>query len=584
MSARRNQYRLARKNARDNFRESSDSVPFVSDSILTGIPDFRGVYAKGITEYVGPVGQDVRGPNKGRYQLFIEGLKERNITKVNTVVAQTPRFADAYSLFDYELYGMHRDSFSIPPAPTITSNEGAAELLEVYAMALLRDFDLTLLDSSSSEYDTFTNEQKQTVQKYVDALNDVKQYIQYSPKNNANITIGTLFRGLSPGDLRGPYLSQFLFYPAYLGNFYAEQKFVLYDNSRNKIDINKNYGLDYNYVKDLLNGISKPLVAKTQKLRFLQTIRDAAIYINRDEIWQPFFITAAILLDNGIKPGFFTSARKAPSSRFVNLGPVDLYTLMMKAVKLAMNACWVWKWRQLKQRPEEMAFQVHMRKKYPSDPSGVNFPEFLFQNRILVDISNNNQGNLFMPMAYSQGSPCHPSYPSGHATIAGASATILKAWFNCDNKIQLVVPNSSGDSLEAYREVGGDSYDILVKIGDEIDKLASNCGITRNFAGIHYGSDAYGGLLLGEQVAIALLKDEVHKYQDKICFRFRKRNNDIVEIKNHNDIITPESETTYSNVANQYIYPIKDSDTDFITGYLRTGFLSTADPSIPPPS
>ena len=36
-------------------------------------------------------------------------------------------------------------------------------------------------------------------------------------------------------------------------------------------------------------------------------------------------------------------------------------------------------------------------------------------------------GAYFLPQAFPEGSPQHPSYPQGHATIAGACVTILKA-------------------------------------------------------------------------------------------------------------------------------------------------------------
>ncbi len=39
-------------------------------------------------------------------------------------------------------------------------------------------------------------------------------------------------------------------------------------------------------------------------------------------------------------------------------------------------------------------------------------------------------GNALLPMAFPEGSPTHPAYGAGHATVAGACVTILKAWFD----------------------------------------------------------------------------------------------------------------------------------------------------------
>ena len=49
-------------------------------------------------------------------------------------------------------------------------------------------------------------------------------------------------------------------------------------------------------------------------------------------------------------------------------------------------------------------------------------------------------------------------------------------------------------------------------IGGEIDKLASNIAFGRNFAGIHWRSDAEEGMRLGEAVALSILRDQGDNY------------------------------------------------------------------------
>ncbi len=36
----------------------------------------------------------------------------------------------------------------------------------------------------------------------------------------------------------------------------------------------------------------------------------------------------------------------------------------------------------------------------------------------------------FFPKLFKEGAPAHPSYALGHATVAGACVTVLKAWFD----------------------------------------------------------------------------------------------------------------------------------------------------------
>jgi hypothetical protein len=49
-------------------------------------------------------------------------------------------------------------------------------------------------------------------------------------------------------------------------------------------------------------------------------------------------------------------------------------------------------------------------------------------------------------------------------------------------------------------------------INGEINKLASNIAMGRDFAGIHWRSDAEEGLRLGEAVALSILRDQSANY------------------------------------------------------------------------
>lgn len=111
-------------------------------------------------------------------------------------------------------------------------------------------------------------------------------------------------------------------------------------------------------------------------------------------------------------------------------------------------------------------------------------------------------GTYFLPQAYPEGSPLHPSYGAGHATVAGACVTILKAMF--DERFAIpnpVEPDAAGQTLQPY-----DGPPLTV--GGELNKLAANVAIGRNFAGIHWRSDYAASLRLGEAVAISVLRDQ----------------------------------------------------------------------------
>jgi hypothetical protein len=104
-------------------------------------------------------------------------------------------------------------------------------------------------------------------------------------------------------------------------------------------------------------------------------------------------------------------------------------------------------------------------------------------------------------MAYPEGCPTHPAYPAGHAAIAGACATVLKAFFN----EAFVIPNpvmASPDGLSLTPYKGSD-----LTVGGELNKLAANITLGRDTAGLHWRSDGIEGLKLGEAVAVGILTD-----------------------------------------------------------------------------
>jgi hypothetical protein len=118
-------------------------------------------------------------------------------------------------------------------------------------------------------------------------------------------------------------------------------------------------------------------------------------------------------------------------------------------------------------------------------------------NRVNQDNQSRGGGpdNYLLSQMYPEGSPAHPSWPSDHATIAGACVTVIKAIF---------------DDRAPWRTPTGQ----VVIVGDELDKLASNIALARDFAGVHFRSDGEHGIRLGEEIAIRYLQDQVRTYRE----------------------------------------------------------------------
>jgi membrane-associated phospholipid phosphatase len=181
----------------------------------------------------------------------------------------------------------------------------------------------------------------------------------------------------------------------------------------------------------------------------------------------------------------------------------------------ALKAVWFQKWLvHRKLRPEVFAARVD-RTLY----HGAAYPVY---PDILDSLSTSSRlgeympdGNALLPMAFPEGCPTHPSYGAGHATVAGACVTILKSWFKESARLidlGLTPVQSTDDGLDLLPYGGVDAGNLTV--GGELNKLASNVGIGRNIAGVHWRSDATESLRLGEAVAISVLRDQRHTYNE----------------------------------------------------------------------
>ena len=123
------------------------------------------------------------------------------------------------------------------------------------------------------------------------------------------------------------------------------------------------------------------------------------------------------------------------------------------------------------------------------------------------------QGNVYLlPMAFPEGSPMHPAYGAGHATVAGACVTILKAFFDHERALPTpyVQPTADGQSLQEIPGIG------TLTVEGELNKLAANISIGRDWAGVHYFTDYYESVLMGEQIALGILEEQMLTYREDV--------------------------------------------------------------------
>ena len=396
----------------------------------------------------------------------------------------------------FDMEGPDAHALVQPPAPAFASRAQAAEISENYWMALLRD-----LPYSQYSANVIANAAAADLTLYGNDFD--------GPKNGGAVTTSTLFRGLTPGDLLGPYLSQFFYQDCNFGANKLEQKITTTAPGIN-------YMTDFDTWLAVQRGISQPPDVFDPVPRYMRNGRDIGQWVHIDVLFQGYFHAFLVLAGAGAPFDDGNPYNNNPSQiGFGTFGGPHIATLLCEVSTRALKAVWFQKWfvhRRL--RPEVQAERVH-RTLF----DGANYP---VHPEILNSFSDNNRlkgfmpaGNALLPMAFPEGSPTHPAFGAGHATVAGACVTILKAWFNdatrlVDIGLDPVQPTDDGLSLVPY--LGADAGDLTV--GGELNKIAANVALGRNTAGVHWRSDATESLKLGEQIAIGILRDQRACYNE----------------------------------------------------------------------
>lgn len=451
-------------------------------------------------------GDEERYTNKiGNYSkaLSHNSLGEVNLNSYNSLLnaieLKTPQSFDSIPLggtvkltnpqsgLAFDLEGVDAMRTQLLPAPALASNEATSELIENYWMALCRD--INFLDYS-------TNPLTISAAQNLSSLPDFT-----GPKVSGSVTPSTLFRGSTVGDLVGPYVSQFLYLDVPFGPMNYQQLMKTYLPNTDAMTT-------YNEWLNIQNGSlpSQPQQFDPVK-RYIRNGRDLSEWVHMDVLYQAYF--QAMLVCFGLNVPFSSTNPYITSlnqSGFGTFGQPHIATLVTEGATRALKCAWFQKWFvNRKLRPEEFGGLVHLnltgQTNYPLNP--------ILNNSQTALVNTFNQfGTYLLPQAFPEGSPTHPSYPAGHATVAGCCVTMLKAFFDCNFVIpNPVVPDSNGLTLVPY--VGPP-----LTVGNELNKLAANVGIGRNHAGVHYRSDYWNSLLLGEKVAVSILQDQIKTYNE----------------------------------------------------------------------
>lgn len=459
-------------------------------------PNFIGNYSKGLPH------NELGEVDPSAYHALLRALATRHPRDFEAIPLGAPagharKLVNPQAGLAFDLEGADSHGLTQRPAPALCSPEAAGEMLENYWAALARDIPF-------SEYPS-----NPLIRIAAADLSRLPTF--RGPKVNRRVTPETLFRGPHAGCLNGPYISQFLWLTPPFGAVYVHTKVR---TTRRGLNFMTRFE---DWLAIQRGHQPREVAAYDDTRRYLRNARDLGEWVHIDVLYQAYFQALLILLA-GPSSDSASSGLAAPlnpgnpylQSRnqdgFGTFGPPHIAALLAEVSSRALKTVWFQKWfvhRRL--RPEAYAGRVHLHLSEAADyPLDWNS---LAPSPALTALKELNRTWL-LPMAYPEGSPLHPAYGAGHATVAGACVTILKAWF--DENFVLPNPVQATPDGRALVPYSGPP----LTLGGELNKLANNVAIGRNLAGVHWRSDATESLKLGEAVAISILRDQKATYNE----------------------------------------------------------------------
>jgi hypothetical protein len=467
----------------------------VDNGDLARYADRGGTYTKGLPhDGYGRVNPDA-------FESFTTALDSGRFADFeNIIMGGTRKLNGPLGGLAFDLEALDSIQFGqpeVPPAPAIASDESATELLEHYWASLLRDVAFTHYASSPLAGQ---------------AAAELGAQPGYAgPRDGSGkVTPDLLFRGAFPGETVGPYISQFFVLPTMLGAQPISQQMVTYLPG---ID----YGTSFTTWLDIQNGVDTGLRSQADpQLRHIRNGRDLAAYTHVDVLFQAYFTAYMVLagIDGGgapLNPGNpYVDSRT--QNGFGTFGGPDFSATLAEVATRALNAVWFQKWFvHLRPRPEAAGGIVHLIKTGHQNETDVALSDVILNSQGLLK-SFQKYGTWLLSLAYPEGSPAHPSYPTGHGVVAGACITVLKFFFDGGFVIpNPVLPASDGLSIGPY--TGSDAGQLTVN--GELNKLGHNVSFGHGIhAGIHWRSDSDTSLLLGEAVALSFLRDRARIYNE----------------------------------------------------------------------
>jgi hypothetical protein len=493
--------------------------------------DFSGNFSKALQH-------DALGiPNSAAFLSLRNAMASGRQADFANILVGTPGGGDNSKLncpqgsLAFDLEGLDSHSTVIPAAPSVASAQTAAEQVEHYWAAILRDVPFTEYSTNSLVSQAAADVNNMS---FVGSAANDQLPSPVTPQN--------LFRGqFVPGDgnVLGPYVSQFMLQPTFYGAQPIDQRYQTFlPAGGGGAEYMTSVG-EYQLVQN--GGDSGLPVAYDPTPRYIRNGRDLAAYTRVDVLYQAYFTAFLVLSELGAEPNPGNPYIGSQTQKsFGTLGGPDAAGTLAEMATRALKASWYHKWiKDMRLRPEEYGALVHARLtgSNPMPQAAAALHDDMLSSAALPMI-HSAYGTYLLPQPFPEGSPTHPCYPTGHGTVGGACITALKFFYNGSQKLwplltasgrDVFEPSVDGLSLSTYTGADANALDI----DGELNKLVHNISFGHGIhAGIHFRSSTYWSILLGEQVALSILQDRARSYNEPFSISIKKFDGTTATISN----------------------------------------------------
>jgi hypothetical protein len=448
-------------------------------------------------------------PLKNDVDLLLKAIKSgdpKDIDDIKRSTSATRKIENLTAGLNYNLSGVDSSSLVSLKQKLMPDSENMMfEMAEVYSQSLLRNVNFYDIEQGNNTIST----------RHIGYLNGFT--VKSAPTNDmGSITNKTLYRGSQIGCTVGPYISQYLYLPLKYGSLDIEQKYT------SELDKDSTSSLiEWKLIQE--GGFTASTIETTPN-RYVNNGLVLGSIVKSDPLFMFYYNASLISLQNGIGTEYKGSKNNSP---WISGGPPSVFESLASVSVEALQAAWFQKYSNLTIRPEVLAQRLHTIQTSSGDSNLVmNTPGYSFMknytNNQLSELLNevrteNTSGTNLLKLHYEQGSPTHPSQPAGHSIVAGACVTVLKAMLDTvdtssNHPSSKLWPSSVKHSIDGTSLVDytGDVSELT--INGELNKLANNISLGRNWAGVHFRTDA--DLELGEMVGIAHLIDKCLTYHE----------------------------------------------------------------------